>query len=254
MARKDSGWWDEFFPAFRPVFDTIPNRVSNAQVRYLIRKLGLKRGSSFLDCPCGIGRTALPLAKAGVRVTGVDITGSYLEECEKKARRRGLSVKLVKTDMRRINFNREFDAAGNIFTSFGYFKKESDNLLVLKRAFAALKSDGKFILHLINRDWIVHNFTPSDWSEMNGLKVLNKRKFNYASSSMDDTWLFMKDGEEQSIKTYLRMYSLHELITMFKKVGFCDVEGFSSVQDDPVTRDSRYMFIFGTRPKRRQDV
>lgn len=254
MAKKDSGWWDEFFPPARPIFNTIPSRVTNAQVRYFIKKLGLKRGGKFLDCPCGIGRTALPMAKAGVRVTGVDITGSYLEECRKKANKSGLSIKLLEADMRRINFEREFDAVGNIWTSFGYFTKESDNLLVLKKAFEALKPGGKFLLHTINRDWIVHNFTPSDWSEMNGLKVLNKRKFDYASSSMDDTWLFIKDGEEQSIDIYLRIYSLHELIAWFKKVGFVDVQGFGSMKDEPVTRDNRYMFIFGTRPKRRHNV
>jgi cyclopropane fatty-acyl-phospholipid synthase-like methyltransferase len=54
MSRKDSGWWDDFFPTFRPVFDIIPVKNTNAQVRFIIRKLGLKPGMQFLDCPCGI--------------------------------------------------------------------------------------------------------------------------------------------------------------------------------------------------------
>lgn len=70
MHKKDSGWWDDFFPAFRPFFDIVPQKVTSAQVRYIIKKLVLKPGMKFLDCCCGIGRVAIPLAKKGIKVTG----------------------------------------------------------------------------------------------------------------------------------------------------------------------------------------
>ena len=248
---KKSNWWHDFFPVFRPVFGFKQPKDTNAEVRYLIRKLNLKPGRSFLDCPCGIGRIALPLAKAGVKVTGVDITRSYLEEMEAKAARRGLKIPTHHLDMRRIDFHNRFDAAGNLWTSLGYFEKDSDNLLVLKKIFRALKPGGKFVLHIINRDWIVLSFTPSDWHEIGGVRILESRTFDLATSKSVSTWRFIKDGEETVLDADIRMYSLHEVIDMFRAAGFVDIESFASIKDDPVTFQSRMMWVFGTKPKKR---
>ena len=251
MSKKDAGWWDDFFPAFRPIFGIVSQRVTNAHVRYVIKKLDLKPGKKFLDCPSGIGRIALPLAKKGIRVTGVDITQSYLDELAKKAKRSGRRIDLVNSDMRRINFDSQFDAAGNLWTSFGFFEKESDNLLVLKKMYRALRPGGKFMLHVINRDWIMAKYDPTDWFEVKGVKVMEKRSFDYARSINRSTWYFIRDGKEEAFEIGIRMYSFHELIGMFKKVGFADIEGYGSTKDDPISRDKGMMFIIGTRPRRR---
>lgn len=250
MSKKDSGWWDDFFPAFTPIFGIISQKVTNAHARYVIKKLDLKPGKRFLDCACGIGRIALPLAKKGIRVTGVDITQSYLDELAKKARRSGLKIDLQNCDMRRINFDSMFDAGGNLWTSFGFFEKEADNLLVLKRMYRALKPGGKFMLHVINRDWIMAKYNPTDWFEVKGVKVMQKRSFDYARSTNRGTWFFLKDGKEEAFDVNIRMYSYHELIGMFESVGFVDIEGYGSVKDEPISRDTGMMFIIGTRPRR----
>jgi cyclopropane fatty-acyl-phospholipid synthase-like methyltransferase len=250
--KKESEWWHDFFPAFRPVFNRVSKKSTNAQVNYIIKKLNLSSGKKFLDCPCGIGRIALPLARKGVKVTGVDIIPSYLDELEKKAKRLGLKIKLVCSDMRRINFKNQFDAGANIWTSFGFFKKESDNLLVLKKMYQALKPGGKFMLHLINRDWIMVNFALSDWFQVEKVRVFEKNEFNYATSFSQSIWYFLKNGKETSHETKIRMYSCHELIAMFKSAGFVDIQGYGSEKDGPITRDSRMMFIIGTKRKRKR--
>jgi ubiquinone/menaquinone biosynthesis C-methylase UbiE len=251
MSNKDSGWWDDFFPVFRPFFGLFSQKQTNAQVRYLIEKLNLKPGKKFLDCPCGIGRVALPLASKGIRVTGLDITQSYLDELSKKAKRRDLKIDLVHADMRRINFDSQFDAGGNLWTSFGYFEKESDNRLVLKKMYRALRPGGKFMLHVINRDWIMVNYQPRDWQEVAGVKLVEERRFDYRTSINHGIWHFIKDGRERTLKIAIRMYSFHELIAMFKSVGFADIEGYSTVKDEPISRDRGMMFIIGTKPRRK---
>ncbi len=250
-ARLLSGWWDDFFPEFRPFFGMLSQKATNAHVRYVIEKLNLKSGKKFLDCPCGIGRIGLPLTKKGVRVTGVDITRSYLDEFEKIAKRKGLKVDLYRADMRRINFDSEFDAAGNLWTSFGFFEKESDNLLTLKKMYRALKPGGKFMLHVINRDWIMANYQERGWEEIAGVKSIEKRHFDYSTSINHGTWYIIKDGKEKSFEVPIRMYSYHELIGMFKKVGFRDIEGYGSTKDDPVSRERMMMFIIGIKRRRK---
>jgi ubiquinone/menaquinone biosynthesis C-methylase UbiE len=251
MSEKDSGWWDDFFPTFRPFFGLVSQKNTNAHVRYIIKKLNLKPGKKFLDCPCGIGRVALPLARKGIKVTGVDITRSYLDELSKKAKRTGLEVDLVHADMRRIDFDSQFDAAGNLWTSFGFFEKESDNRLVLKKMYRCLKPGGKFMLHLINRDWIMVNYQARGWQEVAGVKLVEERRFDYRTSINHGIWHFIKDGRERTLKITIRMYSFHELIAMFKSAGFRDIEGYGSVKDEPISRDRGMMFIIGTKSRRK---
>lgn len=249
MPKRDSGWWDDFFPAFRPVFDIVSKKVSRDHIRYVIKKLNLKPGSKFLDCACGIGRIGLPLAKRGIRVTGIDITQSYLDEFDAKARRIGLKVDLQRADMRRINFDSRFDAAGNLWTSFGYFDRESDNLLTLKKMYKALKPGGKLMLHLMNRDWFITKCESTELFEAKGILIGQVRKFDYEKSVINSTWYIIKDGEKRTFPMSLRLYSYHELIDIFQSVGFVDIEGYGSVKDEPITRDRGMMFVIGRKPR-----
>ena len=251
VAKKETAWWHDFYTAFRPFFGLVPQKETNAQVRYITKKLSLKPGKKFLDCPCGIGRISLPVAKMGIRVTGVDIIPSYLDEISTRAKQRGLKIALLHSDMRRINFDSKFDAAGNLWTSFGFFDKESDNRFVVKKMYQALKPGGKFMLHLINRDWIIANFRPRDWYEAGGVKSMEERYIDYRTSVNHGLWHFIKNGEEKAINSPIRLYSLHELIAIFRSTGFINIESYGSVKDEPVTRDSRMMYVIGTKPRRK---
>ncbi len=57
----------------------------------LVKKLGLQRGQKVLDLGCGDGTTALPAAKLGADVLGVDIARNLVEAGTKRAADEGLS-------------------------------------------------------------------------------------------------------------------------------------------------------------------
>lgn len=254
VQQKNSGskadeWWIPFYANFRPVFNQIPAKSTNALVRYIVKKVNLRRGMTVLDCPCGIGRVGLPLARLGAKVTGVDISPHFLDEFAAKAKKKGLTIRLLEADMRRIDFHNEFDLAVNLWTSFGYFTSEADNLKVLRKLYQALRPGGSLLMHVINRDWIVANFSEWDWWETGADRVLVRRKFDFATSISYDDWIYIKDGHETPCRCQLRAYSYHELLALFRRVGFVDVEGFGSIRDEPIGRDSRMMYVFGTKPK-----
>ncbi|MFH2057082.1 MAG: methyltransferase domain-containing protein [bacterium] len=241
-------WWTDFYRDFRPVFDLIPQRITNLQVRYLIEKLELRPGQHLLDCPCGVGRLSLPIARRGIRVTGVDLQPSYLAEVDQKARRAGLPIQLLLSDMRKLDFKSRFDAAANMWTSFGYFQRESDNQLVVNKMFHALKRGGKFLLHVINRDWIMANLQEADWYDLGEMKILERRQFDYRTSTMESIWTYLREGDCRSHRSWLRLYSYHELVRIFEKAGFVNIEGFGSVKDEPVNRTSRMLWVVGSKP------
>lgn len=242
-------WWETFFKDFHPVLQSISKRKSNSQARQIVKLLGLKKGSAFLDCPCGTGRISLPVAAMGIRVTAVDITGDYLEELSAEGRRRTLRVHTNQVDMRRITFHNEFDAAINLGSSFGYFSKHTDNLLVLKRLFSALKPGGRALVSNMNRDWIILNFRPDNWYDIGEVRVLQKRVFDYATSVMQDEWRFIKDGKERLHKSFMRLYSFHELREMFKQAGFIDIQGYGDLEKAPTERTNSTLHVIGVKPR-----
>ena len=57
----------------------------------LVGTLGLKKGLKVLDLGCGDGTTALPAAKLGADVLGVDIAGNLVEAGNRRAQEAGLT-------------------------------------------------------------------------------------------------------------------------------------------------------------------
>ncbi len=243
-------WYEELFTLWRPFFDKVSPRTTRAEVDAIIHYLGLKKGESFLDCPCGIGRISLPLAERGIRVTGVDITASYLEELETKMLLRDLPITLHKRDMRKITFKDQFDAAGNIWTSLGYFADDKDDREVLKRIYRALKPGGRFLLHVVNRDWIIRHFSPSGWEKTAGTRYFERRQFDFASSRNRSRLSFYGKGKRRELSMSIRMYSCHELIASLTKVGFSEIKCYGGYKREPLTMDDRMMWFVARKPRR----
>ena len=57
----------------------------------LVRSLGITKGLKVLDLGCGDGTTALPAAKLGADVLGVDIARNLVEAGNKRAKEQGLA-------------------------------------------------------------------------------------------------------------------------------------------------------------------
>jgi ubiquinone/menaquinone biosynthesis C-methylase UbiE len=56
----------------------------------LVQKIGIKRGMKVLDLGCGDGTTAIPAAKLGAEVLGVDIASNLVEAGNRRAQEMGL--------------------------------------------------------------------------------------------------------------------------------------------------------------------
>src|SRR5437763_3005445 len=56
----------------------------------LVHRLGIKQGMKVLDLGCGDGTTALPAAKLGAEVLGVDIASNLVAAGNKRAKEMNL--------------------------------------------------------------------------------------------------------------------------------------------------------------------
>jgi ubiquinone/menaquinone biosynthesis C-methylase UbiE len=82
-----------------------------------VERLAIAPGARVLDVACGTGNTALPAARAGAAVTGVDIATNLLEQAQKRAETERLDVKFQEGDAEELPFpDHSFDM---VITMFG---------------------------------------------------------------------------------------------------------------------------------------
>ena len=82
-----------------------------------VSRLGILPGMKVLDVACGTGNTALPAARLGAEVIGVDIADNLVAQAQERAAQEGLSAKFQYGDAEDLEFADEsFDA---IVTMFG---------------------------------------------------------------------------------------------------------------------------------------
>src|ERR1017187_4812379 len=135
---EDESLWRELYPYVFPL-----ERVAAAvgQVTQLLDLAGVT-GGAVLDLCCGPGRHAVEFARRGFVVTGVDRSPFLLERARERALASALEVEWVLDDMRHFERPASFHLACNLFTSFGYFEREEDNLRVLANIRESLRDGG----------------------------------------------------------------------------------------------------------------
>ena len=86
-----------------PVLYDVANTIVDEMP--ILLRLAKETGGPILDLACGTGRTTLPMAEAGFKVTGVDINAGMLERAREKARERGLAIEFFQQDCTELDLS-----------------------------------------------------------------------------------------------------------------------------------------------------
>lgn len=245
-------WFERFFDGLyaRVLPKSWDDARSLDQARIVKRLLGLRKGQSCLDVPSGMGRLTIPLARMGLRMTGADLTASYLTKAQRLARRAGVDIRWVQSDMREIAFDAEFDAAFNWFGSFGYFS-DADNLRFCRRIFAALRPGGRFLIEGMNLSWIRAHFRPDDDRTIGGVRIISRSRWEDAEAGrIASTWTFCRGKATERHVIRMRIFSGATLRELLQAAGFRGIRLYPNPSVGRFTRRSRRIIAVATRPGR----
>lgn len=120
-----------------------------------------RTGGPVLEAGCGTGRALLPLARAGLRVTGVDVSTAMLaiarDKVEADTPAVQSRVRLVPADMRTVDAGAgSFGLAFIPTKTFAYFTRREDQQAVLATLARHLAPGGTLVVDLIHptRQWL----------------------------------------------------------------------------------------------------
>jgi SAM-dependent methyltransferase len=240
MASEDETW-DELFDELylRTYAHNLGERDSGEEAGLAAACAGVEPPAEILDAPTGFGRHALPLAKLGFRVTGVDRSPAQLAE----ARRLAGEVewpRYVQADFRELPLADEsFDAVLCLFTSIGYRGEEGD-----RRAFGeylrVLRPGGALVIEVLHRDRLMAIFQERSWEPLDDDAVLlEERRFDYAAGEIETDHTLLSVGERRGVTFRLRVYTATELVRLLEDVGFAQVECFGDFEGGPLSRETR---------------
>jgi SAM-dependent methyltransferase len=232
---EDEAFWRELYPFMFPA-----ERLSIAgeQVDQIIA-LTKFSGRTVLDLCCGPGRHSVAFAQRGFKVTGVDRSSFLLERARERASEAGVSIDWDLKDMRHFKRSSAFDLACSLFTSFGYFEKEEDDLLVLRNVYESLGTGGVFVMELLGKERLARVWQSALCTEYpDGSLLLQRPEVRDDWTRVRNQWILLKDGRSQTFCFEHTIYSGRELKDRLLMSGFQDVQLFGDLQGAPYGPDA----------------
>ena len=249
-------WWRTFFDRTYADFgltDADPEHIAKT-AEFLHRVLELGEGLRVFDQCCGVGRLSLPLARRGMRVTGVDQTEAYIEQARRAARDEGLPAEFHCADAFEFVTERPCDAAVNWFTSCGYDDRDEVNVRMLRCAFDSIRPGGRFVVDYQNLPKVFRRFQHRSWhgadpASTDSVIVAEQPVPDFARGMIDSVWTFIHpDGRREQRQCSTRMYMPHEIVGLLKQCGFGDVELFGSIEGEAFGLDTPRCIAVARKP------
>ena len=244
---KDKPWHEQekFWEDTESLMFT-PKRVENAvdEINEIEALLELKSDMHILDMSCGVGRHSHELARRGYKVTGVDLTDSYLDTARRKAEAENLEIELLHGDIRDFCRTESFDVVLSMYTSFGYFEDSAEDKKSAHNLCESIKPDGQLLIEMMGKEVLARIFCERDWFEMeNGTIILEERKVTRDWSWMENRCIMIRGSERREHHFSHRLYSAAELTTLLLECGFKTAQAYGGLDGSPYDHQAKRLVV-----------
>ena len=234
-------YWDGLqYDAFnRPQSDDLPFYLAAAR----------RARGPVLELACGTGRLTIPLARAGLDVTGLDAAAPMLALAGRKAAAAGARVQFVKGDARRFRLGRRFKLVFLAFNSLQHFGRPEDLAGLFASVRRHLAPGGRFVFDVPNPDprYLVRDpdelLPVAYYDDPSGKgKVLVNERFSYdkKTQTVRLAWHYRSERTGRTLKKTLnlRCFFPEELLALVRCNGFRVLARYGDLDRGPFRSDS----------------
>ena len=233
-----SSWFDT--PYYHILYKERNYREAQVFMDNLTHYLNLPEKATVLDLACGKGRHSIYLNQLGFTVLGADLSENSIAEANKNANE---TLHFKVHDMREP-FEEKFDAIFNLFTSFGYFENDDDNLTTLKAIKESLSDYGFAVIDFMNVSQVIETLVPEEIKTMEGIDFHIKRylKENHIYKEID----FEDQGQKFHFTEKVKALTLKDFEDLMEEAGIylLDIFGDYKLKKFHKTDSERLIMIF----------
>lgn len=216
MSNNQQDWFSSWFNT--PYYHILYKDRNDEEAQFFIRNitsfLKLNTNNHILDLPCGKGRHSKYLNSLGYKVTGGDLSKNSIEFAKSFENER---LRFKVKDMREP-FSKRYDAIFNLFTSFGYFENDDEEIRVLRNMKNGLHRDGVLVLDFLNVHYTTKNLVGSEKKIIEGIEFHISREI---SDGFIVKHIDFKDGNEKyKFTERVKYLDLFMFKNYFEKSGF----------------------------------
>ena len=215
MQKEKENWYASWFDS--PYYHILYKDRDYEEAGYFMNRLTsflqLPKDAHILDLACGKGRHSKYLNTLGYNVIGADLSPSsiaYAKQFEND------SLHFVVHDMC-VTFSTKFDAIFNLFTSFGYFEDENDNLRTIKAIKNGLKQNGCGVVDFLNVNFVAKNLVEDETKVVDGIAFHIRRYFENGYIIKDIE--FSHNNEDYKFAEKVKALKLRDFEHYFEKAG-----------------------------------
>jgi len=241
-----SNWQEVFFrgvalDAWRRI---IHPEMTRTEADFLERTLAAGAGAHLLDVPCGNGRHTIELAGRGYSITGLDLSEEFIVEARTATE---LPVRWVRSDMRSLSWDSEFDGAYCFGNSFGYLTEEETRQFLAGVA-RALKPGARFVVDTgMAAESLLPSLSRTRWFRLGDMLMLSENRYHPAESRLDIDYTFVQNGQVETRPTASYIFTAGELCRMHLGAGLRPTALLSSTNDDPYQIGSPRLILVSSK-------
>jgi len=234
MINNKSEWHLDWFnsPFYHQLYKERDYSEATYFMNNLISRLQIDKNSSILDLACGRGRYSLYLSNIGYKVTGIDISKENISEAKKN---KSDKLNYILHDMRQP-LNQKFDLILNLFTSFGYYQEDKDNISIIRSIKSNLNNEGKAVIDFLNIDYVLDNLIKYEEKTVDQTKSVINRYLENNLLIKDIT--IDSNNKQYKFQEKVKAYRVKDFLTMFKDCNIELKEKFGDYHFNSFNKDS----------------
>ncbi len=220
MSNETVKWYASWFdtPYYHQLYKNRDYTEAKRFMDNLTQHLSIQEDETILDLACGKGRHSIYLNSLGYDVTGVDLSKNSITHAKGFENDR---LDFEVHDMTKP-YSNDFHFVFNLFTSFGYFENEEDNLNTIKGIKSNLKENGIGVIDFLNANFIIDGLIPEETKVVDELNFHIKRfvKDGFIHKQID----FSDQGQDFSFTEKVKAITLEEFQSYFEAAGLTLLE------------------------------
>ncbi len=239
--QQEEEWFSTWFdsPYYHILYQNRDVQEAQTFIDTLLGHLQTKPTYTIMDLACGKGRHSIYLNQKGFDVTGLDLSETniaYAKQFENE------HLHFYQHDMRDIFRTAYFDLIINLFTSFGYFDTETENVVALRSTVAAIKPGGKLVVDFMNTNYILKHLVHDEEKEVNGILFHISRRIE--KGYIVKTISFQDQGKLHTYYEKVKALTYDHFMEYFRMTSLRLVSIFGSYNLEPYEPETSERMIF----------